>query len=184
MNAHADIFPQVTAIAKTLPDPIDQMKFFELIQIIPPRPCPHSGQATWSTKGFPTRGSWDICETTACSPLERRTGQEHRQRSAKFSTRCGSSMPNSNERFPNSTRSGSGKGLKRWMRGMGPSPRHQSGPRMAHRGSQNSFTAAVTPLLMMSRRSGESILSSSSRLMIEPASSRTAGIRVFLSTMS
>ena len=35
MNAHADIFPQVTAIAKTLPDPIDQMKLFELIQIIP-----------------------------------------------------------------------------------------------------------------------------------------------------
>ena len=35
MNAHADIFPQVTAIVKTLPDPIDQMKLFELIQIIP-----------------------------------------------------------------------------------------------------------------------------------------------------
>jgi hypothetical protein len=35
MSAHADIFPQVTAIAKTLPDPIDQMKLFELIQIIP-----------------------------------------------------------------------------------------------------------------------------------------------------
>jgi hypothetical protein len=35
MSAHADLFPQVTAIAKTLPSPIDQMKFFELIQIIP-----------------------------------------------------------------------------------------------------------------------------------------------------
>jgi hypothetical protein len=35
MNAHADIFPQVPAILKTLPDPIDQMKLFELIQIIP-----------------------------------------------------------------------------------------------------------------------------------------------------
>jgi hypothetical protein len=35
MSAHADIFPQVPAIAKTLPDPIDQMKLFELIQIIP-----------------------------------------------------------------------------------------------------------------------------------------------------
>jgi hypothetical protein len=34
-SAQADIFPQVTAIAKTLPDPIDQMKLFELIQIIP-----------------------------------------------------------------------------------------------------------------------------------------------------
>ncbi|MGO8910943.1 MAG: hypothetical protein ACLQDM_16715 [Bradyrhizobium sp.] len=35
MSAHADIFPQVTAIAKTLPNPTDQMKLFELIQIIP-----------------------------------------------------------------------------------------------------------------------------------------------------
>ena len=35
MNAHEDVFPQVTAIVKTLPDPIDQMKLFELIQIIP-----------------------------------------------------------------------------------------------------------------------------------------------------
>lgn len=35
MNAHADVFPQVPAIVKTLPDPIDQMKLFELIQIIP-----------------------------------------------------------------------------------------------------------------------------------------------------
>jgi hypothetical protein len=35
MNAHADIFRQVPVITKALPDPIDQMKFFELIQIIP-----------------------------------------------------------------------------------------------------------------------------------------------------
>jgi hypothetical protein len=35
MNAQADIFPQVPAIVKTLPNPIDQMKLFELIQIIP-----------------------------------------------------------------------------------------------------------------------------------------------------
>jgi hypothetical protein len=35
MNAHADIFPQVPSIVKILPDPIDQMKLFELIQIIP-----------------------------------------------------------------------------------------------------------------------------------------------------
>jgi hypothetical protein len=34
-SAHADIFLQVTAIAKTLPNPIDQMKLFELIQIVP-----------------------------------------------------------------------------------------------------------------------------------------------------
>jgi hypothetical protein len=35
MNAHADLFLQIPAIVKTLPDPIDQMKLFELIQIIP-----------------------------------------------------------------------------------------------------------------------------------------------------
>ena len=35
MNAHADIFPRVPAIVKTVPNPIDQMKLFELIQIIP-----------------------------------------------------------------------------------------------------------------------------------------------------
>jgi hypothetical protein len=35
MNAHADIFLQLPAILRTLPDPIDQMKLFELIQIIP-----------------------------------------------------------------------------------------------------------------------------------------------------
>ncbi|WP_407149672.1 hypothetical protein [Bradyrhizobium sp. ORS 86] len=35
MNAHADIFPEVPAILKALPNPIDQMKLFELIQIVP-----------------------------------------------------------------------------------------------------------------------------------------------------
>ena len=35
MNAHADIFPRVPAIVKTVPNPMDQMKLFELIQIIP-----------------------------------------------------------------------------------------------------------------------------------------------------
>ncbi len=34
-NAHADLFLQIPAIVSTLPDPIDQMKLFELIQIIP-----------------------------------------------------------------------------------------------------------------------------------------------------
>ena len=35
MNAYADLFPKIPAIMKALPDPIDQMRFFELIQIIP-----------------------------------------------------------------------------------------------------------------------------------------------------
>jgi hypothetical protein len=34
-NAHADLFAEIPAIVKALPDPIDQMKLFELIQIIP-----------------------------------------------------------------------------------------------------------------------------------------------------
>jgi hypothetical protein len=35
MNAHAELFAQIPAIARALPNPIDQMKFFELIQIVP-----------------------------------------------------------------------------------------------------------------------------------------------------
>src|SRR4029077_7698367 len=35
MNAHADLFLQIPALMKALPDPIDQMKVFELIQIVP-----------------------------------------------------------------------------------------------------------------------------------------------------
>jgi hypothetical protein len=35
MSTHADLFPQVAGIAKALPDGIDQMKLFELMQIIP-----------------------------------------------------------------------------------------------------------------------------------------------------
>jgi hypothetical protein len=35
MNAHAELFRQIPAIAKALPDPIDQMKVFELVQIVP-----------------------------------------------------------------------------------------------------------------------------------------------------
>jgi hypothetical protein len=35
MNAHADVFHHIPALAKAMPNPIDQMKLFELIQIIP-----------------------------------------------------------------------------------------------------------------------------------------------------
>jgi hypothetical protein len=35
MNAHADVFPQIPSIVKALPEPIDQMRLFELIQIVP-----------------------------------------------------------------------------------------------------------------------------------------------------
>jgi len=35
MNAHADLFAQLPEIMRILPDEVDQMKFFQLIQIIP-----------------------------------------------------------------------------------------------------------------------------------------------------
>ena len=35
MNAHAELLPRIPTIVKALPDPIDQMKLFELIQIVP-----------------------------------------------------------------------------------------------------------------------------------------------------
>src|SRR5262249_21916405 len=35
MSAHAELFRQIPALVKALPDPIDQMKVFELIQIVP-----------------------------------------------------------------------------------------------------------------------------------------------------
>ena len=35
MNAHADLFAQIPAIVRMLPDEIDQMKLFQLIQIVP-----------------------------------------------------------------------------------------------------------------------------------------------------
>ena len=35
MNSHAELFARIPAIMKMLPDPIDQMKVFQLIQIIP-----------------------------------------------------------------------------------------------------------------------------------------------------
>jgi len=35
MNAHADLFPRIPAIVRVLPEPVDQMRFFQLIQIIP-----------------------------------------------------------------------------------------------------------------------------------------------------
>src|SRR5262249_23013020 len=71
----------------------------------PPRPGPHSSQDSWSTIESPTRGSCELCETTASSPLDKPTGQEHLQPSAKFLMPCGSSTTTLNERFPNSTRS-------------------------------------------------------------------------------
>lgn len=48
MNAHDDLFQQIPAIVQMLPDEIDQMKLFELIQIIPTptRAALNSGRLT------------------------------------------------------------------------------------------------------------------------------------------
>jgi hypothetical protein len=56
MNAHADLFPQIPAIAKALPDPIDQMKLFELVQIIPSptKAAMRSGKLTSAVVSDPT----------------------------------------------------------------------------------------------------------------------------------
>jgi hypothetical protein len=105
MNAHANLFQQIPAIAKALPNPIDQMKLFELIQIIPSPTKAALASGMWPTTEFPTRPSWDICATTACSPMGKLTGPKHRQPSARFSTQCGSSTRNSNAPLPNSMRS-------------------------------------------------------------------------------
>ena len=57
MNAHAELFPQIPAIVKTLPDPIDQMKLFELIQIIPTPTRSALRSGNLPATGFPTRRS-------------------------------------------------------------------------------------------------------------------------------
>ena len=109
MNAHIDLFPQIPAIAKALPNPIDQMKIFELIQIIPGPTKAALASGNFTNHRFPTRRSWDICATTASSPSDTSTGRRHLQPFAKFSMRCGCSTTSSNARCPNSTRSRPGK---------------------------------------------------------------------------
>ena len=105
MNAHADIFPQVPAIVKILPDPIDQMKLFELIQIIP--------SPTKSALASRNLVGYRISDPKIMGYLRNNSmftfGQADRARtsqpSAKFLMRCGSSTKSSNGRLPGSTRS-------------------------------------------------------------------------------
>ncbi len=186
MNAHADIFPKIPGIVKALPDPIDQMKLFELIQIIP----------------SPTKsalGSRNLLDYRVSDPTDHglsakqqhvhlRTGRPGQNIcNLPRNSRCDVAVQRKVRTRARQIRRGQ-EAVQRLNAGrQGPdamTPDRQSGPSMAHRGSQNVLTAAATPLLMMFRRSGEFIWSSSSRLMIEPASSSTAAIRVFLSTIS
>ena len=56
MNAHAELFLQIPTIVKALPDAIDQMKVFELIQIIPSptKSALHSGNLVSARTSDPT----------------------------------------------------------------------------------------------------------------------------------
>src|SRR5262249_44661288 len=56
MNAHAELFLQIPTIVRALPDPIDQMKLFELIQIVPSptRSALRSGDLAGYTVSDPT----------------------------------------------------------------------------------------------------------------------------------
>ena len=60
MNAPAELFLEIPAIVKALPDPIDQMKLFELIQIVP-RPT-RAALASGNLNGIGSRirRSWDL----------------------------------------------------------------------------------------------------------------------------
>ncbi len=117
MNAHAEVFPQVPAIVKTLPDPIDQMKLFELIQIIP--------APTKSALKSGNLLNYRVSDPTIMGFLRNNSiftfGQADRAQdicnhAAKSSMRCGCSMPNSNRRLPGSRRSRRGKRFEagRW----------------------------------------------------------------------
>lgn len=103
MNAHADLFRQIPAITRALPNPIDQMKLFELIQIVP----------------SPTKSalkSANIVEYTISNPtimgylgnnsiftFGRNDRAKNLRPCVKFLTRCGSSTKNLNEPCRNST---------------------------------------------------------------------------------
>ena len=105
MNAHADLFPQIPAIVKALPNPIDQMKLFELIQIIP--------SPTRSALNSGNFASYRISDPTIMGYLRNNSvftfGQADRAKTSatfrEISMRCGCSTTSSSARSPNSTRS-------------------------------------------------------------------------------
>jgi hypothetical protein len=103
MGEHADIFPQVRAIVKTLPTPIDQMKFFELIQIIPSpiRSALKSGDLVNYRISDPRIMGY--LRNNSIFALDRPTEQEHLRPFVKFLMQCGSSIADLNERFRSST---------------------------------------------------------------------------------
>ncbi len=105
MNAHADLFPKIPAIMKALPDPIDQMRFFELIQIIPSpaKAALNSGNLL----------NYRISEPRIMGYLRNNSmfayGKADRAKTSatmrEIWIRCGSSMIYSTVRWPSSARS-------------------------------------------------------------------------------
>ena len=110
MNAHADVFPQVPAIVKTLPDPIDQMKLFELIQIIPsPTKSALRFRQSAQLPGFRPDDHGISAQQQHVRLWTGRQGKDIRD--LPRNSRCDVAVqsPNSNRRFRNSTRSRRGK---------------------------------------------------------------------------
>ncbi len=109
MNAHAELFAELPEIMQMLPDEMDQMKLFQLIQIVPSPTRAALASGNFESYLVSDDRSWGTCATTACSPSARRTGRRSRQRFAKSSTRCGCSIPSSRRRAPSSPRSSRSK---------------------------------------------------------------------------
>ncbi len=132
MNAHADIFPQIPAIVKILPDPIDQMRLFELIQIIP-------SPTKFALKSG-NLAKYRISDPKIMGYLRNNSmftfGQADRARKSATFREILDAMWLFNEslngRLPGSTRSRSRSELKQAgeVDARGPPPCVQSGPRM------------------------------------------------------
>ena len=105
MNAHADLFAQIPAIAKMLPDEIDQMKLFQLIQIIPTptRAALASGNFAAYRISDPTHHGLPA-QQLHLHLRQGGPGARRRRPSARSSTRCGCSTTSSSAPGPGSRR--------------------------------------------------------------------------------
>jgi hypothetical protein len=93
-NAHADLFPQIPAIAKALPNPIDQMKLFELIQIVP---SPTRSALAGNLFGYQmSTHHLGFLRNNSCSRSARPTGRKPPPPSAK--SRCDVAVRRQTER--------------------------------------------------------------------------------------
>ncbi len=106
MNAHAELFRQIPAITRALPDPIDQMKVFELVQIIPsPDPGRSRLEQSRGLSDFRSESHGILAQQQHFYASGVWIGPERRRAFAKSSTPCGCSTTSLRARWPNSTRS-------------------------------------------------------------------------------